>query len=240
MLPETTDELLKLSFYATPSHSCSYLKDQQATTVFLDPEKHVNQKLYTRLSETGFRRSGSHIYRPHCETCQACVPVRVPVAQFAPNRTQKRCLKKGQNFLMKFESAYYDDQQYALYELYLSERHSDGDMYPPSKTQYKEFLFSDWANTKFLSLFDNDKLIVCSVIDELDNGYSAVYTYFHPDYDKFSLGRLAILRLIEFAESQNKDFVYLGYLVKECRKMKYKSEYRPLDCLVGNRWIRLT
>jgi len=238
--PDPNDELLKLTFYATPSHSCSYLSEQQATTVFLDPEKHISKKLYTRLSETGFRRSGSHIYRPHCETCQACVPVRIPVNQFKANRSQRRCLKKGSLFRSELSEARYHDEHYHLYERYLRERHADGDMYPPSHQQYQDFLFSEWSNTEFLNIYDQNKLIACSVIDRLDNAFSAVYTYFDPKYEHYSLGKLAILRLIEAAKDAHLDFLYLGYLVKDCRKMEYKSEYRPLDCLVGNRWVRLT
>ncbi|NVJ49433.1 MAG: arginyltransferase [Gammaproteobacteria bacterium] len=239
MQQDPNDELLKLTFYATPAHSCSYLPDKQATTVFLDPEKQISKKLYTRLSESGFRRSGSHIYRPHCEQCQACVPVRIPVAQFNPNRSQKRCLKKGAHFSAEMSAAEFSPEHYQLYERYLSARHHDGDMYPPSEQQYRDFLFSDWSNTEFLNIYDGQKLITCSVVDRLSNGFSAVYTYYDPDYAKFSLGRLAILQLIEQAKSAAMEYLYLGYLVKDCRKMKYKSEYRPLDCLVGNRWVRL-
>jgi arginine-tRNA-protein transferase len=239
VIQDPHDELLKLTFYATPAHSCSYIEKQQATTVFLDPEKVINRRLYTRLSETGFRRSGMHIYRPHCESCQACVPVRIPVQQFLPNKNQRRCLKRGAMFQSQFEAAYFSEEHYRLYERYLSERHADGDMYPPSEQQYREFLFSDWANTQFLSFYDQQKLIACSVVDRLDNALSAVYTYFDPDYDRFSPGRLAVLTLVNIAKENQLDFVYLGYLVKECRKMKYKSEYRPLDCFIGNRWIRL-
>jgi arginine-tRNA-protein transferase len=239
VIQDPHDELLKLTFYATPAHSCSYIEKQQATTVFLDPEKVINRRLYTRLSETGFRRSGMHIYRPHCESCQACVPVRIPVQQFLPNKNQRRCLKRGAKFQSQFEAAHFSEEHYRLYERYLSERHADGDMYPPSEQQYREFLFSDWANTQFLSFYDQQKLIACSVVDRLDNALSAVYTYFDPDYDRFSPGRLAVLTLVNIAKENQLDFVYLGYLVKECRKMKYKSEYRPLDCFIGNRWIRL-
>jgi arginine-tRNA-protein transferase len=239
VIQDPNDELLKLTFYATPSHSCSYIENQQATTVFLDPEKLINRRMYTRLSETGFRRSGMHIYRPHCETCQACVPVRIPVREFSPNKNQRRCLKKGQKFTYRFESAAFSKEHYLLYEKYLTERHADGDMYPPSEQQYREFLFSHWADTRFLSFYDEQKLIGCSVVDQLDNALSAVYTYFDPDYDRYSPGKLAILTLVEIAQASQMDFVYLGYLVKNCRKMRYKSEYRPLDCLIGNRWIRL-
>lgn len=239
MQQDPNDELLKLTFYATPAHSCSYLSDEQATTVFLDPEKRISQKLYTRLSETGFRRSGNHIYRPHCETCQACVPVRVPVNQFNANRSQRRCLKKAQRFHYQFEPATYSQEHYQLYEAYISERHGDGDMYPPSEQQYKDFLLSPWAHTQFMSFYDGTELIACAVVDLLDNGFSAVYTYYDPKYSNYSLGKFAILSLIEEAQLRQLKYVYLGYLVKDCQKMKYKSEYRPLDCHIGNRWVRL-
>ena len=80
----------KINFFATRPHQCSYLDDQQASTLFLDPEFHVTSAIYTRLSEQGFRRSGRHLYRPHCEHCEACIPIRVPVADFKPDRRQRR------------------------------------------------------------------------------------------------------------------------------------------------------
>ncbi len=240
MQQDPNDELLKLTFYATPSHRCSYLEEHQATTVFLDPEKKINQRLYTRLSETGFRRSGNHIYRPHCETCQACVPVRIPVNKFKPSRSQKRCLNKARHLQSRLEPAEFSHEHYRMYERYLRDRHADGDMYPPTEQQYREFLFSPWATTQFLSFYDDGKLVACAVVDMLEHGMSAVYTYFDPDYATFSPGKLAILRMIESARDNNLDYVYLGYLVKDCRKMKYKSEYRPLDCFIGNRWVLLT
>ncbi|MEE4245353.1 MAG: arginyltransferase [Kangiellaceae bacterium] len=239
MLPDPNDELLDLTFYATPAHACSYLANKQATTVFLDPEKKISARLYNRLSETGFRRSGTHIYRPHCDSCQACIPVRVPVNEFTPNKNQRRCRKKGRDFHVEFCKAEFNPVHYALYHKYITLRHSDGDMFPPSEQQYQDFLFCKWADTEYLNIYQDNNLIACSVVDVLDNSLSAVYTFFDPDYDKFSLGRLAILHLIEQAKTRGMHFLYLGYLIKDCQKMKYKSEYRPIDCLIGNRWLKL-
>ncbi len=240
MQSEPTEELLNLTFYATPGHRCSYLPNQTATTAFLDPDKKITQKLYSRLSENGFRRSGDHIYRPHCQNCNACVPVRIPVSTFVPTKNQMRCSKKAQHLTFLFEPAEFSDNHYQLYENYINTRHHDGDMYPTSQKQFKEFLICSWANTQFLSFYDNKKLIACSVVDLLDNGYSAVYNYFDPAYSHLGLGKLAILTLIEQSKLRDLPYVYLGYLIKDCRKMKYKSEYRPLDCLIGNRWVTLT
>ena len=214
MQQDPNDELLKLKFYATPPHTCSYLERQQATTVFLDPEKQISHKLYTRLSESGFRRSGNHVYKPFCQKCESCVSVRVPVYRFKPNKNQKRCLKKNQHIRVEITPAQDDAQQYQLYQKYINERHSDGDMYPPSREQFKDFLFSDWVNTDFFSFYDGDKLIMTAVVDWLDNGLSAVYTYFDPAYQSLSPGRFAILTMIEECQRRAKDYVYLGFLIK--------------------------
>ncbi|MCO7222763.1 arginyltransferase [Pleionea sp. CnH1-48] len=239
MQQDPNDELLKLRFYATPPHTCSYLTEQQATTVFLDPEKQISSKLYTRLSESGFRRSGSHVYKPYCQQCEACVPVRIPAAKFRPNRNQRRCLKRGSFLEVKIQPAIFNQEQYELYERYIHERHSDGDMYPPSESQFKDFLLCDWSQTEFICFYDKGELIATAVVDWLNSGLSAVYTYYNPDYSYLSPGRLAILTMIEIAKTRELDYVYLGFLVRNCQKMKYKSEYRPLDCFVGNHWIQL-
>ncbi len=239
MQQDPNDELLKLKFYATPPHKCSYLADQQAATVFLDPEQDISDKLYTRLSESGFRRSGEHVYKPFCQKCDACIPVRIPVKDFKPNRTQRRCFKRAQHLQVKIESAEFSSRQFKLYEHYIATRHSDGDMYPASEEQFKHFLLCDWTKSAFISFYDGDHLVSTAVIDWLKHGISAVYTYFDPKYESLSPGRLAILTMIDICKERQLDYVYLGFMVKDCKKMNYKSEYRPLDCFVSNRWIQL-
>jgi len=232
----------QLSFFITPSHDCPYLDNESAKTIFLSPEIQPDPNLYSLLIDKGFRRSGEHIYRPHCGSCQACISVRLPIKQFNMNKQQKRCLKKSHAFSTQTEIASYKQTYFDLFEKYINLRHKDGDMYPTSPKQYKEFLLNDWVECSFLNFYDTKEqnLVATAVFDQVENGLSAVYTYFDPDYSKFSLGRLAILKLIELARQRELDYVYLGYWIKDCDKMAYKGEYRPLECFINDRWISLS
>jgi len=232
---------ITLSFYVTPPHECPYGKEQQATTLFLTPEIRPQEGYYQLLIEKGFRRSGDHIYRPHCGECKECISVRLNVKNFIPNKQQKRCGKKGKRFTKKISPATYDDEHYQLYAKYIEDRHQDGDMYPPSIEQYKDFLFCDWLNTQYLDFIEptTGKLIACCVFDELKTGPSAIYTFFDPEYAKFSPGRLAILSLIDKALHGNQEHVYLGYWISSCQKMSYKGEYRPIECFSNEQWVNL-
>ncbi|MGX5174141.1 arginyltransferase [Aliikangiella sp. IMCC44653] len=232
----------QLSFYLTPAHDCPYLPQQLSKTMFLSPEVPNDTLLYTALINKGFRRSGEHIYRPHCDTCQACISVRVPSFQFKPNKQQRRCLKGASKFRVSHEPAHFNQTHYQLFENYINARHKDGDMYPASAKQYQEFLLTDWLDCRYLNFYDiqSQQLVACCVYDQVDDGLSAVYTFFDPAYAKFSLGRLAILKLIELCKQQLSDYVYLGYWIKNSQKMAYKGEYRPLECFVNEQWVILS
>ena len=233
---------IPLSFFITPPHDCPYLSKEQSKTLFLSPEVNTDTMLYSALLEKGFRRSGEHIYRPQCENCQACVSIRIPVDNFSPNKGQRRSLKKMSLFTTKTEPAHFNQLHYQLFDHYISERHQDGDMYPTSTHQYREFLLCDWLECNYLNFYDikTQKLVATCVYDCVDNGLSAVYTYFDPDYSKFSLGKLAVLKLIDMAKQQSLKYVYLGYWIKNSQKMAYKGDYRPLECFVNNQWVYLS
>lgn len=232
-------DLSNIRLFATHPHTCSYLPDEQATTIFVDPNTDVDADLYSRLSEMGFRRSGGHIYRPQCENCQACIPARIPVNLFKPNRRQKRCWKRNQDLTVTEAAHIGTDEHYALYDLYIRQRHADGDMYPPSREQFDAFLTDEWGVTRFLEFRHANRLIGVAVTDCMNNGYSAVYTYFDPAEYRRSLGVFAILYQIEKAKQAGLNALYLGYWIKNCQKMSYKTDYRPLEILVQNRWIRV-
>jgi len=236
-----SNESTRLEFYATPVHSCPYLEKKLAKTLFLNPELQPNDPIYNALIGKGFRRSGDHIYRPHCDDCSACISVRIKSSNFVANKQQKRCFKKGKRFHTRIHPANFDAQHYRLFEQYINSRHADGDMYPTSEKQYKEFILCDWMNTQFLDFIEptTGQLIACCVFDQLNTGLSAVYTFFDPDYSRFSLGRLAVLTLIETSKHLDLDYVYIGYWIKACRKMSYKSEYRPIECFINDQWVHL-
>lgn len=225
-----------LKVYTTYPHRCSYLSDREATTLFVDPRQAVDKPLYSKLSLLGFRRSGSHIYRPHCNQCDACIPARIPVAQFSPSRGQRRTRNRNQDLRMRRSDDLRDDDAYNLYCRYIELRHADGDMYPPDREQYESFLNDAWDCTHYYRFYDAQQLVALAVVDELQDGLSAIYTFYDPTLERRSLGTYAILWQIERARALGLEYLYLGYWIRGCRKMAYKSEYRPLELYVNNRW----
>ena len=232
-------DLSTLRLFATHPHPCSYLEGEEATTVFVDPEARVNRELYSQLSLLGFRRSGSHLYRPQCAQCQACVSCRIPVDLFKPNRSQKRCVRTNSDLDIRVVTSIDTDEHFALYSHYLELRHQNGDMYPPSREQYSAFLTSEWGCTQFLEFRLQEKLIGLAVCDKLDDGLSAVYTFYDATLEERSLGKYAVLAQVELAKHLGLAYVYLGYWIKRCDKMSYKTDYRPLELLINRRWMRL-
>lgn len=233
-------DLAHLKFYATQPHDCSYLEQEQAVTLFLDPHQPLDEDTYARLSELGFRRSGDHLYRPHCPSCKACVPARIPVGVFSPSRQQTRILKRNQDLRVECRPPRLDAEIYQLYSRYINARHADGDMYPPSQQQFESFLVNKNQFCTFNEFRLDDRLLAVAVTDRLPNGLSAVYTFFDPDESRRSLGRYAILWQIEEARRAGLPALYLGYWIRNCRKMNYKTEYRPLEMLVNQRWTRIS
>ncbi|MFQ3210586.1 MAG: arginyl-tRNA--protein-N-Asp/Glu arginylyltransferase [Candidatus Paceibacteria bacterium] len=195
-----------------------------------------------QLTDMGFRRSGEHIYRPWCEGCGECKSVRVPVAGFNVSKSQKRVLTRNKDLQVSFELPSCADEIYNLYANYIIQRHSDGDMYPPSLEQFENFLCQapPTSQTRFVCFRLEQKLLAVAVVDLLPKGVSAIYTFFDPAYEIRSLGRLAVLWQIRWAQSQAMDFVYLGYWIKDCQKMAYKAEYQPLQVFEDLIWQTLT
>ena len=190
----------QLKFFQTHSHDCSYLPDQQAQTLFVDPELELSKISQTRLAALGFRRSGDFVYRPNCQNCNACVPARIPVNHFKPNRTQRRIWRRNASLTTHSTEARLNDELYDLYARYISARHQDGDMYPPSSEQFAEFLTNSQADTRFIEYRDEGKLVAVAVTDLLDNAYSAVYSFFDPDNQRASYGVYTILSQIDQAQ----------------------------------------
>ena len=234
-----TSSVRDLKVYTTYPHNCSYLEDQEATTLFVDPRQPVDKKLYSKLSLMGFRRSGTHIYRPHCSACKACIPARIPAGTFTPRRAQKRVIQRNRDLMITCSDDICDDEAFNLYQRYIRMRHADGDMYPPDREQYEAFLNRVWDCTAYYRFYDRGHLVAVAVIDELEDGLSAIYTFFEPGESRRSLGAFAILWQVEKALQMGLEYVYLGYWIKDCQKMSYKSDYRPLEVYVNGRWTTL-
>lgn len=225
-----------LKVFATHPHTCSYLPDQQATTLFIDPDARINKALYSQLSDVGFRRSGAHLYRPHCSQCQACIPARVPVQRFQPSRQQRRIWQRNSDLAVSDVRSIRDDEYFDLYARYIAARHRDGDMYPADRKQFHTFLNRAWNLTHYYCFREQGVLRAVLVTDHLDNGLSAIYSFFDPDQARRSLGVYAVLWQIAHARDLGLDHLLLGYWIRGCRKMNYKTNYRPIELLIEGRW----
>ena len=225
-------------FFATPSHDCSYLPGRRATTLVAHPRRSGDPHLYERLSQVGFRRSGELVYRPNCETCQACVSVRIPVAEFKPRRTQRRTWRANQEVQVNVRPAEFSEEHFRLYQRYLQGRHRKSQMLHSSRQQYLDFLTSPWSDTWFCEFRLQRQLLALAVLDRLHNGLSAVYTFFDPNCSERGLGVYSLLWSIAECRRQGLDWLYLGYWIEGCATMHYKTDYRPQERFLNGQWVR--
>lgn len=228
-----------LQFYRTDIYPCSYLPDRQARSLLAIPPGLIDSILYSQLVRRGFRRSGLFAYRPDCPACRACIPVRIPVRHFAPNRSQRRCLKRhGALIAKEHRPAAYDEAHYALYRRYQHARHPGGGMDQNDPGQYAELMLQSRVDTCLVEFVEPESgaLRIVSLIDRLDDGLSSVYTFFDPHIAGTGFGAYSILWQIAQCAAHGLPYLYLGYWIKECRKMAYKAGFRPLEGLVDGLW----
>ena len=225
-----------IQLYLTTEHECNYLPNRMARSIVPDPDLTMDMRIYSHMLKQGYRRSGDFIYRPHCEDCEECRPCRIPATQFTPSRNQKRCLKNNQDLTMNLVRANYNDEYFELYRDYLNARHTDGGMANPEPDDFKKFLYSEWSNTYFLEVRKDKRLLAIAVTDVTHSGLSAVYTYFDPNEFRRSLGTFCILQQIQQTKEMQHDHLYMGYWIKNCQKMKYKSNFQPMEAFIDNLW----
>ena len=227
--------LQKLQFYATTSYACGYLEGKLAQSLIAAPHHLIDADTYSGLIQLGFRRSGKFAYRPHCEHCNACVPVRLPVEVFQPTRSQKRASKQHHSLTTKILPLTFSEEHFALYAAYQAARHSGG-MDQETADQYRNFLVQSNVKSMMVEFRLNDMLKMVSVVDIVRDGVSAVYTFYDTNDHPASYGTYNVLWLIDWCLSLGLPYLYLGYWIAESRKMAYKQNFAPQQGLIEGEW----
>ena len=222
--------------YLSAPHPCPYIEPETASTVLLDPDYDVDNALFSILLRAGFRRSGETIYRPHCRNCNACVSVRIPTREFRPNRSQRRTYRRNNDIKTTMVPASFNDEHFELYCRYQTWRHTGDIMDHSDPERYREFMVESSIETAFIEHRLNNRLAAVSVCDLPEDGMSAVYTFFDPELKKRSLGTFAIMKQIDYVNRMQLDWLYLGYWIDGCKKMAYKTNFRPIFGYLNKEW----
>ncbi|KXV68402.1 arginyl-tRNA-protein transferase [Acetobacter malorum] len=227
-------------FYTTAPQPCPYLPGQMERKVIADLAVPNADALHNCLSRAGFRRSHTLAYAPVCATCSACTPIRIPVQRFEPDRTQRRTLRHNADLHAKRLPPITTPEQYALFRRYQTARHTDGDMATMTGEDYRSMVEDTPVETMLFEFrTDAGELMIVSLIDRLEDGLSAVYSFYNPDLPRRSLGSLAVLFLIEETARLGLPYLYLGYWIQKSRKMSYKSRFQPAEILTHGVWHTL-
>ncbi len=220
----------------TGEHDCPYLPRRQARNLVVEPGTVQDRGDHTDFSRLGFRRSGNYLYRPHCAGCAACISMRVPVQRFRWRRRHRRCLRHNQDLVAREGPIRFRQEAFELYQRYQQARHAGGPMLAADEFDYLGFMQADWADSRMVEFERDGRLLAVAVLDRLDDGLSAVYSFYEPTLTRRSLGRYTILWQIQYARDLNLPYLYLGYWIAESRKMSYKADFLPVELHLGGSW----
>jgi len=233
--------LSDIQYYTTAVYPCSYIEGRLARSQVAAPSDAINASNYDLLIQHGFRRSGSFVYRPQCSNCDACMSIRLPVPDFKANRSQKRAWAQHKSLTCTVIKPIFSREHYALYKRYQKARHPGGGMDIDDEVQYTDFLVRSNVRSwmvEFRQPSQEDsgsELKMVSIIDQLKDGLSAVYTFYAPELGQ-NFGTFNVLWQIQQARSLGLRYLYLGYWIEDCRKMAYKSSFKPCELMRNGSW----
>jgi len=226
-----------LPFLVTTEMPCPYVSGRMERKIVTELVGPRATDTYEVLSRAGFRRSHTIAYRPACRGCAACVPVRVRVADFDPGRTLRRIERRNVDLTTRFLPARGTIEQFRLFASYLDERHGDGEMAGMNFEEYRAMMESSPIPTEIMEMRDPERALrACCLVDISKDGLSAVYSFFDTLETARGLGNHIVIRLVREAERRGLPYVYLGYWIRNCRKMSYKTRFRPLEGFGPNGW----
>lgn len=228
-----------LQFYATAAYECSYLPERQARSQVATPSHLIDTPLYSQLVHDGFRRSGIYTYRPWCDACNACVPVRLPVEKFQARRSQRRAWARHQGLEASEVPLAFSEEHFELYRRYQRARHEGGGMDQDDRDQYAHFLLESQIDTRLVEFRENGVLRMVCLIDCLSEGLSSVYTFYEPGVAGASYGSFGILWQIATCRKLGLPWLYLGYWIRDCDKMNYKQQFHPIEGRIRGNWVEL-
>lgn len=228
-------------FFGTRQQPCPYIEGRMESKVVTDLSGNHAQAIHDELSSAGFRRSHNLIYKPACLGCDACVPVRIPVARFAPSRSQRRIWRQNADLSVSVASARATLEHYALFDRYQHTRHAGGGMASMSFADFRAMVEESPVDTRLVEARNaSGDLVAVSLTDWLRDGLSGVYKFFAPEMAPRSLGTFLVLWHVEHARAEGLARVYLGYWIGACNKMSYKTKFRPLEALTEAGWADMT
>lgn len=232
------DRIVEPIFYRTRPFPCSYLPGREETRVLTEISSEMAAGgFFEFLQHYGFRRSQRYLYRPSCEGCNACIPVRIPVARFAPNRTMRRLKRLNSDLAASMRAAQATEELFDLFKRYQQHRHSESDMALMTYEEFRQLVEDSPIQSGLLQLRDGSgRLWACGLTDIGHDSLSAVYSFYDPDAPVRSLGTAIVLALVGEAAARGLAYLYLGYWIKDCRKMSYKARFSPLERFDGHRW----